>query len=114
MMLVCGMPMSADRYSVDRKLAAYRKQIDTIDRQLVDLLEQRAEVVAEVGTLKRGANLPVTVPAREQQVLDHVVQMGSGGALPPEVLRRIYQTLVTEMRMWEQSVSHSPSSPQQP
>jgi chorismate mutase len=44
-------------------------------------------------------------PAREQQVLDHIVQLGGAGPLPPDRLRRIYQTVLQEMRTWEEGLS---------
>ena len=60
----------------ETRLASCRKQIDDTDQQIVALLNQRARVVAEVGKIKREAHLPVAAPAREQQVLDHIVQDG--------------------------------------
>jgi chorismate mutase len=45
------------------------------------------------------------VPAREQQVLDHIVQLGGAGPLPPDRLRRIYQVVIQEMRTWEEGLA---------
>jgi chorismate mutase len=47
------------------------------------------------------------VPAREQQILDHIVQVGGAGPLPPDRLRRIYQTVLQEMRTWEEGLSRA-------
>jgi chorismate mutase len=91
----------ADQKSVETKLSECRKQIDEADQQIIHFLNQRAKVVAQVGQIKKEAHLPVTAPAREQQVLDHVVQIGKDGPLPPERLRHIYQTVIKEMRDWE-------------
>lgn len=89
----------------DTRLASCRKQIDDIDRQIVALLNQRARIVAEVGKIKREAHLPVAAPAREQRVLDHIVKVGGAGPLPPDRLRHIYQTVLQEMRTWEEELS---------
>ena len=89
----------------ETRLASCRKQIDDTDQQIVDLLNQRARIVAEVGKIKQEAHLPVAAPAREQQVLDHIVQLGGAGPLPPDRLRRIYQTVIQEMRTWEEGLS---------
>lgn len=89
------------------RLASCRKQIDETDQQIVALLNQRARIVAEVGKIKQESHLPVAAPAREQQILDHVVQMGLSGPLPPDHLRRIYQTVVQEMRTWEEELSRA-------
>jgi chorismate mutase len=42
---------------------------------------------------------------REQQILDHIVQLGGAGPLPPDRLRRIYQTVIQEMRTWEEELA---------
>jgi chorismate mutase len=83
------------------QLAAYRQQIDSLDQRIVELLQERAGVVEKVGNIKREAHLPVTVPGREQQVIEKAQELAKGGPLPPEAVGRIYQKLVEEMRNWE-------------
>jgi chorismate mutase/prephenate dehydratase len=85
----------------DEQLAAYRQQIDSVDQGIVKLIQERARVVEEVGQLKREAHLPVTVPSREQQVIEKAQELAKGGPLPVEAVGRIYQKLVEEMRDWE-------------
>jgi chorismate mutase/prephenate dehydratase len=83
------------------RLEASRQQIDSLDQRIVELIQQRARVVEEVGDIKREAHLPVTVPSREQQVIAKAQELAKGGPLPAEAVGRIYQTLVEEMRNWE-------------
>jgi chorismate mutase len=83
------------------QLAACRQQIDSLDQRIVDLIQQRARVVKEVGEIKRQAHLPVSVPSREQQVVEKAQALAQAGPLPPEAVGRIYQKLVEEMRNWE-------------
>ena len=83
------------------QLAAYRQQIDSLDERIIELFQQRARVVEEVGNVKREAHLPVTVPSREQQVIEKAQELAKGGPLPAEAVGRIYQKLVQEMRNWE-------------
>jgi len=83
------------------RLATYRQEIDSLDQRIVDLFQQRARLVEEVGTLKREAHLPVTVPSREQQVVEKAQELAKGGPLPAEAVGRIYQKLIEEMRNWE-------------
>jgi chorismate mutase / prephenate dehydratase len=63
------------------RLAEYRRQIDSLDQRIVELFQQRARLVEEVGTIKREAHLPVTVPSREEQALSKArrrnAQLGS-------------------------------------
>lgn len=51
------------------ELKQYREQIDTIDRQLADLFQQRMDVVDNVGRYKVERNMPVLDAKREQEVL---------------------------------------------
>ncbi len=51
------------------ELKQYRDQIDTIDRQLADLFQQRMDVVDNVGRYKLARNMPVLDAKREQAVL---------------------------------------------
>src|ERR1700745_3252345 len=83
------------------RLEACRQQIDALDQRIVELVQERARVVEEVGDIKREAHLPVTVPSREQQVIAKAQDLAKGGPLPAEAVGRIYQKLVEEMRNWE-------------
>jgi chorismate mutase len=89
--------------TVDARLATYRAQIDGIDKQIVDLLNKRADVVRQIGIVKKEAELPVAAPAREKQVLDRVVEAGKKGPLPAGSFRRIYAVILEEMKAWESS-----------
>ena len=83
------------------RLEGYRTEIDGVDRQIVELLNKRAAIVQRIGSVKKEAGLAVVAPAREQQVLEHVAEAGKAGPLPPAVLRRIYESILREMRTWE-------------
>ena len=89
------------RAGTKEQLAAYRDQIDSLDQRIVELIQERARVVEKVGDTKREAHLPVTVPSREQQVIEKAQELAKAGPLPPEAVGRIYQKLVEEMRNWE-------------
>jgi chorismate mutase / prephenate dehydratase len=83
------------------QLEACRQQTDSLDQRIVELVQERAQVVEKVGEIKREAHLPVTVPSREQQVIAKAQELAKGGPLPAEVVGRIYQKLVEGMRNWK-------------
>jgi chorismate mutase / prephenate dehydratase len=89
------------------RLAACRQQIDSIDQRLVELIQERARVVQEVGVIKQEAHIPVTDSSREQVVIQKAEDLGKNGPLPQEAIGRIYQKLVEEMRNWEASLNKS-------
>jgi chorismate mutase / prephenate dehydratase len=97
-MTLCALNVKA---GTEERLAACRQQIDTLDQRIVELIQERARVVAQVGDIKREAHLPVTVPGREQQVIEKAQGLSKGGPLPAEAVGRIYQKLIEEMRNWE-------------
>jgi chorismate mutase/prephenate dehydratase len=97
------------------QLTAYRQQIDSLDQRIVELIQQRARAVEEVGNIKRAAHLPVTVPSRERQVIEKAQELAKRGPLPAEAVGRIFQKLVEEMRNWEAKLNAAaPQSSSQP
>ena len=97
------------------QLTAYRQQIDSLDQRIVELIQQRARAVEEVGNIKRAAHLPVPVPSREQQVIEKAQELAKGGPLPAEAVGRIFEKLVEEMRNWEAKLDAAiPESSSQP
>lgn len=82
-------------------LEPLRRQIDDVDRQLLELLRERVRLVLEVGELKQQHGSPVYDPERERQVLDRLAQ----SAEPPldaETARRIFERIIDESRSQEQ------------
>ena len=71
-----------------------RKRIDTIDKQLLDLLSQRADLVHEVGLIKKRDNLQIYAPDREEALLRKLVEMNEG-RLPEKSIRSIYREIMS-------------------
>jgi chorismate mutase/prephenate dehydratase len=71
-----------------------RKRIDEIDKQLVQLLNERAQVVVEIGKLKNKTEKPVYAPDREKEVLAKVTQANKG-PLPDKTLVAIWRELMS-------------------
>jgi chorismate mutase len=82
-------------------IADWRKKIDELDRQLVDLLSQRAQVAHEIGRVKRARSLPIYEPDREQAVFQNV-QGVNKGPLPDRDLVAIFERIMDMMRKIQQ------------
>lgn len=80
-----------------KDLGEWRKEIDAVDRQIVGLLNRRAEIVLGLAPLKRAQGVPVYEPNRERLVIDNV-DGSNHGPLPNEALKRIYRAVMQEMR----------------
>ena len=68
--------------------------IDKIDRELLDLLSQRAELVHEVGVVKKRDGLQIYAPEREEALLRKLVEMNQG-RLPEKSIRAIYREIMS-------------------
>lgn len=55
---------------MNNKLKDFRKQIDEIDEQIVNLLAKRMQVVEKVGQYKKENNLPPLDNSRWQKVIE--------------------------------------------
>jgi chorismate mutase/prephenate dehydratase len=75
-------------------LDALRVRIDEVDRGLIELLNKRAELVVDVGRIKRDAGIPIYVPNRESQVLSKVLKMNPG-PLPGRAIEGVYRELMS-------------------
>jgi len=68
----------------------WRNRIDEIDRELVDLLNKRAELAVKVGEEKRRTETVVYDPEREEEILRRVARLNSG-PLSDAALDSIYR-----------------------
>ena len=55
-----------------------RNQIDTLDYKLVELLNERARVVVEVGKLKSKTDSEIYAPHREKAVFEKIAAANDG------------------------------------
>ncbi|NYF78378.1 chorismate mutase [Granulicella arctica] len=89
-------PWTAERgYSVE--ISDWRKKIDELDEQIVNMINQRAIAAKAIGDLKRIADLPVYEPKREQDVFDHVKAVNAGPLDDAEMLH-VYERIIDVMR----------------
>ena len=73
-----------------------RREIDQIDRQLVELFRQRMDVTRRVGEYKAAHGIPVLDQAREREVLNNKGEL-AGEELRPAVIT-LYQTIMSISR----------------
>ncbi len=60
------------------QITPLRLQIDEIDRQLLALLNARANLAVQIGEIKQQFQLPLFQPEREQQVIAHLQNINHG------------------------------------
>lgn len=85
-------------------LPALREKIDTIDSELLRLLNERATVAKEIGHIKNREGLPIYSPEREEQVLRSLVER-SRGPLKAEAIRAIYREIMSAALALEKDIA---------
>jgi chorismate mutase len=86
-----------------------RSRIDVVDRQIVELLNQRTRIVEQIGRIKRQMAMPIYEPKREDEVFANAIE-ASAGPLPPEAVRRIFERIIDEMRVVQKTKMEQSSS----
>jgi len=71
-----------------------RKQIDSLDSEIVRLLNERINVVLSIGEEKKKSGAEVYVPSREHAVFEKIKQLNEG-PLPEESAHAIYREIMS-------------------
>ena len=82
--------------SPDPSLESVRREIDSIDDQMHDLLMRRAALVDQVRAAKANGDSLVFQPAREAEILRRLVGQHKG-ALPAQVVVRVWREIVSAL-----------------
>ena len=85
---------------IDMNIDDWRIEIDSLDLQLVELLNRRAQCAIEIGIIKHEQGLPVYSPTRESEVLNNVTHHNHG-PLDNEAIRRLFERIIDEARRVE-------------
>jgi len=112
-LLFCSALALSAQSSADlaQALSPSRQRIDAIDGQIVQLLNERAQVVREVGRIKKQFHAPASAPAREGQVARHAGEQARA-PLTSAAVEAIYRTILHEMSAMEATEMQRDSKPQ--
>jgi chorismate mutase len=79
----------------------WRARIDTLNAQLVKLLNERARCAEQIAAFKGRAGLPIFDSQREKAVLE-TVSAQNVGPLSDEALHRIFNCIMEEHRLLQE------------
>ena len=107
----CAVPVRHDR-SVDTAaptpdapepldLPAIRDGIDAVDRRLVALLAERANLVGQVVHYKRAHHMPVVDRGREDEMLARIADTARDAGLDPRVAQQVLRTIIDGFTLLE-------------
>ena len=87
-------------------LGEWRARIDALDRKILAMLNERGRCVLGLAPIKRQTNVPVHEPNREHEVVSNL-QTHNDGPLDNEAVRRIFETIMREMRAVQEAARAS-------
>ena len=76
------------------KIQKLRTKIDEIDERILDLLNERARVVIEVGDIKKTEKLDFHSPGREREILERLTARNKG-PFPQDTLKAVYREILS-------------------
>lgn len=85
------------------ELAECRVQIDALDRQIIELIEKRMDVAAEIGLEKKRLGRPIFDVVREQEKLKKVRELTANDSIKDR-MEKIYQSIMDETKVYEQEI----------
>ncbi|KAF1300939.1 chorismate mutase [Enterococcus sp. JM9B] len=87
----------------EEPLTIQRKKIDTLDRKIAQLLEERMDAVAEIGAIKKQTNTNVLDSKREEKVLDNVRQAVNNPAYR-ETIQHSFEDIMKHSRAYQAQI----------
>lgn len=76
------------------ELAQLRRDIEQLDRRIVELLAERLDIGRRTGAIKREAGRPILDAAREAEVIRRAVTAARELGVPQEETREIFWHIV--------------------
>jgi chorismate mutase / prephenate dehydratase len=75
-------------------LKRLRSQVDSLDAQILRLLNKRAAVILKIGKAKGRSGQPAYVPDREKKVYDNIISKKKG-PMPKEALKAVFREIMS-------------------
>jgi 4-amino-4-deoxychorismate mutase len=88
-------------------LKPYREKIDNLDRQIIELLRQRYEVIREVGHLKAHESIPSVIKERVDEVRENAARLAAEKGLDEEFIGHLYAQLIEHSCNLEEEIIQS-------
>lgn len=85
------------------KIDKLRNGIDRIDREILDLLNKRAEIALEIGELKREDGIPTADRTRELEIIARLTDMNKG-PMPDKAIGSVFTEIISACRALQSPV----------
>ena len=85
---------------MNKDIETIREKIDTIDKEVFQLLINRLNAVTDIGEIKKQEGLPILDEGREQAIYNKIDSLFS--EKEATFLKNIYQSIMTESKKAEE------------
>jgi chorismate mutase / prephenate dehydratase len=85
---------------IEEKIKSLRQRIETLDGQILRLLNERAEIVMEVGREKSGGKMDSYDPQREAEIVRSLV-LQNNGPFPKQAIAPVFREIISACRSLE-------------
>ncbi|HEY4696259.1 MAG TPA: chorismate mutase [Candidatus Hydromicrobium sp.] len=86
------------------KLNKYREEISEIDKDIVNFLNKRAEVVLKIKRLKEDRNVPLYDAKREEELFNNVIKYNKGPLYNDNIVQ-IFESILRNVQVLEKDES---------
>jgi chorismate mutase-like protein len=93
------------------KLSEFRRRVNSLDENLLELLGERFDICREVARYKRAERIPMMQSARVQEVKERCAQLGIKRRLDPEFVTKLYTLIIEESCRTEEQIIDAPEEP---
>jgi chorismate mutase len=80
------------------KIEEIRKHVDDIDENIIALLNQRKQLVMEIGTEKKSGNKPIVDLRREKQVISKLRRQAKENGLDEDFIESLFKIIIKNSR----------------
>ena len=87
----------------EKTIGDWRTKIDRIDQEILELLNERARCVAEIGRLKDADQSNIYVASRELEIFERL-ESRHRGPFPREAIRNVFREIISASRSVERGV----------
>lgn len=82
------------------KLNKYRKEVNEIDKNIVDFLNKRAVVVMKIKRLKEDRNVPLYDARREEELINNIIKYNKGPLYNDNIVQ-IFESILRNVQVLE-------------
>ena len=90
-----------------KKLQKLRDEINILDKQLIELLSERMDVVENIGRVKKEGNVAILQRSRWREVIQKMVELGGDNSLSKDFVEKIFKAIHQESIQHQENIFNS-------